>query len=148
MTTAGVCRQAWLALGLVAVFTAGAARWGFPAPLRLPAFGFRDPAAETSGIAALGDVVRHSLLPVTVLALIGAAGIARYTRTIVADLSGQDFARTAVAKGLSPARVIRRHVLSNAWPPLIVLAALALPGLVAGSVFVRVFLPGPNGQRS
>jgi peptide/nickel transport system permease protein len=138
----------WLALGLVAVFTAGAARWGFPEWLRLPAFGVRDPAQETAGFAALGDLVRHSVLPVTVLALVGAAGIARYTRTIVADLRGQDFARTALAKGLSPASVVRRHVLRNAWPPLIVLAALALPGLVAGSVFVESVFAWPGMGRA
>ncbi|MGQ0640984.1 MAG: ABC transporter permease [Gemmatimonadaceae bacterium] len=138
----------WLALGLVAVFTAGAARWGFPEWLRLPAFGVRDPAVEARGLAALGDIVRHSLLPVTVLALIGAAGVARYTRTIVADLRGQEFARTALAKGLSPASVVRRHVLRNAWPPLIVLAALALPGLVAGSVFVESVFAWPGMGRT
>jgi peptide/nickel transport system permease protein len=138
----------WLALGLVAIFTAGAARWGFPHWLRLPAFGFRDPALDIGGFAAFGDIVRHSLLPVTVLALIGAAGIARYTRTIVADLRGQEFARTALAKGLSPARVVSRHVLRNAWPPLIVLAALALPGLVAGSVFVESVFAWPGMGRT
>lgn len=134
----------WLALGLVAVFTAGAARWGFPAALRLPAFGFRDPAAQASGVAAFGDIVRHSIIPVSVLALIGAAGIARYTRTIVADLVAQEFVRTAVAKGLSHGQVLRRHVLRNAWPPLVVLAALALPGLVAGSVFVESIFAWPG----
>jgi peptide/nickel transport system permease protein len=138
----------WLALGLVAVFTAGAARWGFPAVLRLPAFGFRDPAGEAQGLAAFVDIVRHSLLPITVLALIGAAGIARYTRTIVIDLAGLEFARTALAKGLSPRRVVQRHVLRNAWPPLIVLAALALPGLVAGSVFVESVFAWPGMGRT
>jgi peptide/nickel transport system permease protein len=138
----------WLALGLVAVFTAGAARWGFPAWLRLPAYGVRDPALQTVGLATLGDIVRHSLLPVTVLALIGAAGIARYTNSIVADLRGQEFARTALAKGLAPATVVRRHVLRNAWPPLIVLAALALPGLVAGSVFVESVFAWPGMGRA
>ncbi|MEW5917407.1 MAG: ABC transporter permease [Gemmatimonadota bacterium] len=138
----------WLALGLVAIFTAGAARWGFPVWLRLPAYGFRDPAVQTAGLATLGDIVRHSLLPVTVLALIGAAGIARYTNSIVADLRGQEFARTALAKGLAPATVVRRHVLRNAWPPLIVLAALALPGLVAGSVFVESVFAWPGMGRT
>ncbi|MGH7711747.1 MAG: ABC transporter permease [Gemmatimonadaceae bacterium] len=149
MTTAVYAAPSfWLALGLVAVFTAGAARWGFPEWLRLPAFGFRDPALETRGLAAFGDLVRHSLLPVTVLTLIGAAGIARYTRTIVADLRGQGFVRTALAKGLPSARVVRRHVLRNAWPPLIVLAALALPGLVAGSVFVESVFAWPGMGRT
>jgi peptide/nickel transport system permease protein len=138
----------WLALGLVALFTAGAARWGFPGALRLPAFGFRDPAAEARGLAAVADIVRHSIIPVSVLALIGAAGIARYTRTIVADLVGQEFVRCAVAKGVSRGSVIRRHVLRNAWPPLIVLAALALPGLVAGSVFVESIFAWPGMGRT
>ncbi|HJU73486.1 MAG TPA: ABC transporter permease [Gemmatimonadaceae bacterium] len=138
----------WLALGLVALFTAGAARWGFPDFLRLPAFGFRDPSAETRGLSAFADLVRHSVLPVTVLALIGAAGIARYTRTIMADLRGQEFARTALAKGVSRRTVVMRHVLRNAWPPLIVLAALALPGLVAGSVFVESVFAWPGMGRT
>jgi peptide/nickel transport system permease protein len=138
----------WLALGLVALFTAGAARWDFPAVLRLPAFGVRDPAAEASGLAALGDLVRHSLLPVAVLALIGAAGIARYTRSIVADLAREEFVRTARAKGMTRRQVLQRHILRNAWPPLIVLAALALPGLVAGSVFVESVFAWPGMGRA
>jgi peptide/nickel transport system permease protein len=116
--------------------------------LRLPAFGFRDPSAEAHGLAAVADIVRHSIIPVSVLALIGAAGIARYTRTIVADLAGQEFVRCAVAKGVSRASVIRHHVLRNAWPPLIVLAALALPGLVAGSVFVESIFAWPGMGRT
>ncbi|MGQ0539139.1 MAG: ABC transporter permease [Gemmatimonadaceae bacterium] len=138
----------WLALGLVAVFTTGAAHWGFPAALRLPAFGFRDPALEATGLQAVGDLVRHSLLPVAVLALIGAAGVARFARTIVADLAHEDFVRLARAKGLSRARVVRRHVLRNAWPPLVVLAALALPGIVAGSVFVESIFAWPGMGRT
>src|ERR671936_1711496 len=46
----------WLALALVALFTYGAARWGFPAPLRLPAFGLRDPGSESAGLASLSDL--------------------------------------------------------------------------------------------
>ncbi|HEX2781597.1 MAG TPA: ABC transporter permease [Gemmatimonadaceae bacterium] len=67
----------WLALGAIALFTYGASRLGFPAWLRLPAFGLRSPAGSDSGLAALGDVARHAVLPVAVLTAIGAAGIAR-----------------------------------------------------------------------
>jgi len=134
----------WLALALVAVFTYGASRLGAPHALRLPAFGLRDPAGQYTGVASIVDVARHLVLPVTVLTAIGAAGIARYARSAIADVLGADHVRTARAKGAGAWRVYARHVLSNALPPLVVLVALSLPGVIAGSVFVEsVFaLPG------
>ena len=137
----------WLALSLVALFTSGAARWNFPAPLRLPAFGMRDAAADTTGLVAIVDLARHAVLPVVVLAAVGAAGIARYSRSSVADVLAHDFVRTARAKGLGPARVYARHVLANALPALVVLFALALPGVVAGSVFVESIFAWPGMGR-
>jgi peptide/nickel transport system permease protein len=138
----------WLALALVAVFTYGAAVWGLPASMRLPAFGLRTPGAELSGVEAALDVVRHSILPVSILAAVGAAGIARYARSSVADLLGQDFVRTARAKGASASRIYARHVLANVLPPLVVLFALALPGVVAGSVFVESVFAWPGMGRA
>jgi len=134
----------WLALSLVALFTYGASRIGFPAALRLPAFGLQDPAGQFAGWQAGLDMLRHLVLPVTVLTAIGAAGIARYARSAVADVLGADHVRTARAKGARTRTVYGRHVLVNALPPLVVLVALSLPGLIAGSVFVEsVFaLPG------
>jgi len=137
----------WLALALIACFTYGAARWGFPSALRLPAFGVRDPASTSTGFAATADVLRHAILPVITLTAIGAAGIARYTRTIAANLLRADFVRTARAKGLRPVTVYARHVMTNALPPLIVLFALALPGVLAGSVFVEVVFAWPGMGR-
>jgi peptide/nickel transport system permease protein len=143
-TTVYAAPSYWLALALIAVFTYGAARWGFPAALRLPAFGMRDPAREAVGIAAIIDLVRHAVLPVFVLTAIGAAGIARYARSSIADILRMEFVRTAWAKGLDARGVYARHALSNALPPLVILLALSLPGIVAGAIFVEtVFaLPG------
>jgi peptide/nickel transport system permease protein len=138
----------WLALALVALFTYGAARWGFPAPLRLPAFGVRDPAGDASGLTALTDLARHAVLPVSVLAAVGAAGIARYARSAVSDVLVHDYVRTARAKGLPPRSVYGVHVLANALPPLVVLFALALPGVVAGSVFVESIFAWPGMGRA
>jgi peptide/nickel transport system permease protein len=146
-TTIYAAPSFWLALALIATFTYGAARWGFPVWLRLPAFGMRDPASDATGLAALADLTRHAVLPVATLAAIGAAGIARYARTITADLLSQDYVRTARAKGATRRRVYLRHVLANAWPPLVVLFALALPGLLAGSVFVEGVFAWPGMGR-
>jgi peptide/nickel transport system permease protein len=146
-TTVYAAPSFWLALALIATFTYGAARWGFPDWLRLPAFGMRDPASDATGLGAVADLARHALLPVLTLSAIGAAGIARYARTIAADQLSQDYVRTARAKGATRRRVYLRHVLANAWPPLVVLFALALPGLLAGSVFVEGVFAWPGMGR-
>jgi peptide/nickel transport system permease protein len=137
----------WLALSLVAVFTYGAAAWGLPPALRLPAFAMRSPGGEFHGAAAVADVIRHSILPVAILAAVGAAGIARYARSSIADVLASDFVRTARAKGTTPRRVYFRHVLATVMPALIVLFALSLPGLVAGSIFVESVFAWPGMGR-
>jgi peptide/nickel transport system permease protein len=146
-TTMYAAPSYWLALALVAVFTYGAARWGFPEALRLPAFGVRDPAGTATGFAAIVDVLNHAILPTVTLVLLGAAGIARYSRSIAADLLGMPFVRTARAKGVAAPRVYFRHVVANAWPPLVVLFALSLPGILAGSVFVETVFAWPGMGR-
>jgi peptide/nickel transport system permease protein len=134
----------WLALALVAVFTYGAATWGLPPALRLPAFGIRAPGLDLHGWAAMADLARHAVLPVTILTAVGAAGIARYARSSIADALGQEFVRTARSKGASPARVYFRHVLATVVPSLLVLFALSLPGVVAGSIFVEAIFAWPG----
>ena len=134
----------WLSLALVGVFTYGAATWGFPEWMRMPAFGIETPGAMLHGTARLLDLIRHALLPVLILAAVGAAGIARYARSSIADVLSQDFVRTARAKGATPARVHYRHVLATILPILVVLFALALPGVVAGSIFVESIFAWPG----
>jgi peptide/nickel transport system permease protein len=138
----------WLALALVAVFTYGAATMGLPPSWRLPAFGLRTPGLALDGWPAVVDVIRHGILPVSILAAVGAAGIARYARTSVADILGLDFVRTARAKGLTSRTVYARHVLANVLPPLVVLFALSLPGLLAGSIFVESVFAWPGLGRA
>lgn len=137
----------WLSLTAVAVFTYGMSRLGAPGWLRLPAFGLTNPGSEAVGWSVIPDLVRHSILPIAVLAAVGAAGIARYARSAVLDLSRSEWVRTARAKGLSPRRVMFRHLLANALPPLVVLLMLALPGVVAGSVFVESIFAWPGMGR-
>jgi peptide/nickel transport system permease protein len=137
----------WLALALIAVFTYGAAAWGLPPSARLPAFGLHAPGVELHGSAAFVDLLRHAVLPVSILAAVGAAGIARYARSSIADALMQEFVRTARAKGAGAARVYFRHVLATVLPSLVVLFALSLPGLVAGSIFVEAVFAWPGMGR-
>jgi peptide/nickel transport system permease protein len=137
----------WLALALIAVFTYGAAAWGLPPSMRLPAFGLHAPGVQLHGRAAFLDLLRHAVLPVSILAAVGAAGIARYARSSIADVLSQDFVRTARAKGAGAGRVYFRHVLATVLPALVVLFALSLPGLVAGSIFVEAVFAWPGMGR-
>jgi peptide/nickel transport system permease protein len=140
--------QFWLALGLVALATTGAASLGVPAALRLPAFGVATPAGDLAGPAAVVDLLRHSALPLAVLTLTGAAGIARYARGTMADAWRAPHVLSATARGLGAGRVRRRHVLRTAVSPLIVLVGLALPGIIAGSVFVEQVFAWPGLGRT
>jgi len=137
----------WLALALIAVFTYGAATWGFPTAMRLPAFGMHSPGTELRGSARVFDLWRHAVLPLTILAAIGAAGVARYARTSVADLLHQEWVRTARAKGAASTRIYLRNVLANILPAMVVLFALSLPGVVAGSIFVESVFAWPGMGR-
>jgi peptide/nickel transport system permease protein len=142
-TTVYAAPSFWLALSLIALFTYGAARLGLPVWLRLPAFGVRNPAGATG----FGELVRHAVLPVLTLTLIGAAGIARYARTSAVELLQLQWVRTAVAKGVPLRAVHAKHVLAIALPTLLILFALALPGVLAGSVFVETVFGWPGVGR-
>ena len=137
----------WLGLGAIACFTYLASSLSMPMWMRLPAVGMTTPGADLHGVAHLADLARHSILPVTLLAAIGAAGVARYVRTSALDAIGADWVRTARAKGLPEHVVMRRHLLANLRAPIVTLFALALPGTVAGSVFVETIFGWPGMGR-
>ncbi len=137
----------WLALATIALTTLGASALGVPAAWRLPAFGLRSPGLDLTGWAAFADIARHAVLPVLVLSAVGAAGVARYARSSAIVLLGEPWMRTARAKGATRRAVRWRHLLANALPPLVTLFALALPGVVAGSVFVESVFGWPGMGR-
>lgn len=83
------------------------------------------------------DLAWHLVLPVTVLAVQGIAYYARYTRSAMLDVLGQDYIRTAWAKGLSGRSVILRHAFRNSLLPIITLAGLDIPQLFGGAIITE-----------
>lgn len=136
----------WLSLAAVAAVTVGAAALGVPARWRLPAFAMRDPGVLDAAAAPM-DAVRHAVLPVLVLALTGAAGVARFARAAIVEASHGDVRRTALAKGLGARAAWNGHVVRVAMPSIVALVALAVPGIVAGSVFVEGVFAWPGMGR-
>jgi len=84
------------------------------------------------------------VLPAAALAAVQAAILARITRSAVLDVLREDFVRTARAKGLSPRQTLWRHVLRNAFVPVLTVMGLQFANLIAGTVVIEnVFsLPG------
>jgi ABC-type dipeptide/oligopeptide/nickel transport system permease component len=86
---------------------------------------------------ALGDALRHLILPAVALGTIPLSIIARMTRSSLLDVLGQDYVRTARAKGLGERVVILRHGLRNAILPVVTVIGLSLGGLLAGAVLTE-----------
>ena len=119
----------WLAILLVLLFAVNL-RWfppgGFP--------GWSDP---------LGSL-RSLVLPTIALAAVQGAVLARVTRSSALEVMRLDFVRTARATGLSPARVLWRHVLPNALVPVITIVGMQFAGVVTGTIVIEnvFYLPG------
>jgi len=90
------------------------------------------------------QALKALLLPAVSLAVVQAAILARITRSAVLDVLREDFVRTARAKGLSQRAVLWRHVLRNAFVPVLTVMGLQFANLVTGTIVVEnVFsLPG------
>lgn len=82
----------------------------------------------------VGDWLRHLILPSVTLAVIFVAFIARMTRTSVLEVLGEDYIRTARAKGQTEWLVVMRHALGNAAVPIITVVGLSVAILIGGVV--------------
>ena len=120
----------WFAMLLVLLF-AIELRW-------LPSGGF--PGWEAGPWAVLKSLT----LPAVALALPQAAILARVLRSSLLDVLGEDYIRTARAKGLSPRRTLWRHALRNAMIPVLTIIGLQFSFLLAGAIIIEnvFYLPG------
>jgi peptide/nickel transport system permease protein len=131
----------WVALVLLLVFGEWL-RW-------LPVAGAYDPAIHDALPFAgrVADRLRHLALPAITLGILGAAATARYQRAALLEALGQEYVRTARAKGLSERRVLLGHAWRNALVPITALLGLALPFLLTGAVLVETVFAWPGMGR-
>lgn len=128
----------WVALVLLLVFGEWL-HW-------LPVAGAYDPALHDALPLAgrLADRLRHLTLPAVTLGVLGAAATARYQRAALLEALGEDYVRTARAKGLAERRVLLHHAWRNALVPITALLGLALPFLLTGAVLVETVFAWPG----
>jgi peptide/nickel transport system permease protein len=93
---------------------------------------------------ALGDAIKHLILPAVALGSIPLAVIARITRAATLDVQNEDYVRTARSKGLPPVTVDRRHVLRNALLPVSTIVGLQTGLLLSGAVLTETVFAYPG----
>ncbi len=126
----------WLAMMAVLIFTVQMDL--------LPAFGFFTVGADLRGLDKVLDIGRHLILPAATLALFYMAVYARMTRAAMLEVAQMDFVKTARAKGVSPGRIQRRHVLRNALLPVVTLAGIQAGGMIGGAVLTETVFAWPG----
>lgn len=90
------------------------------------------------------DRVWHLVLPSILGATAGIAILSRYVRGQMLEVEGQDYVRTARAKGLPEEQVHYKHALRNALLPFVTMFGLVLPGLIGGSVIIEYIFAWPG----
>ena len=93
------------------------------------------------------DRIWHLLIPSMLGATGGIAVLSRYVRSQMLEVEGQDYIRTARAKGLPPEQVHYKHALRNALLPFVTMFGLILPGLIGGSVIIESIFSWPGMGR-
>lgn len=95
-------------------------------------------------IAAITDVLRHLVLPVTTLVVVNIAGDSRFVRASMLEALSQDYVRTAKAKGLSNRSVTFKHALRNAMLPVLTNIGLEIPFLFSGALVTETIFSWPG----
>ncbi len=102
---------------------------------------------HTIGRTDVLDLLHHLILPATVLAIVNAAPLVRYTRASMLDVLNSEYVTTARSKGLVSRIVIGRHAFRNGLIPIITIVALLIPEAVAGAVITeQIFAWNGMGQ--
>jgi peptide/nickel transport system permease protein len=123
----------WLAIILVLIFSVH-----FNV---LPTSGFVSPTTD------FWESIRLSILPWFVAGIGGAAILMRQTRSALLEVLGQDYIRTAKAKGLAERIVIMRHAMKNAMIPVLTIVGLGVGNLLAGTAIVELVFGIPGMGR-
>ncbi len=102
---------------------------------------------HTVGRTDIADLIHHLILPATVLAIVNAAPLIRYTRASMLEVLNSEYVTTARSKGLVDRLVIGRHAFRNALIPIITIVALLIPEAIAGAVITeQIFAWNGMGQ--
>jgi peptide/nickel transport system permease protein len=110
--------------------------------ITFPIFSYEGP--QTTSIVSIIFDWRAMTLPIVCLTLLNLAGYSRYMRSAAIDTVAQDYIKAARAKGLPERLVLLRHLLRNAFLPMITLIGLSIPDLLAGNLICEAVFNFPG----
>lgn len=126
----------WLGMLLISIF-AVQLQW-------LPSFGAVTPASDLTGWAHTRDIAEHAVLPILTLTVLSIPGVYMTMRYSMLEVLGDDFIRTARAKGASETRVLFGHVARNAIAPVVTFLAIRFAFAFGGSVIIETVFSYPG----
>ncbi|HXP20680.1 MAG TPA: ABC transporter permease [Streptosporangiaceae bacterium] len=125
--------------GLILAFVLGVWLHAFPI------FGEQTPnAIYTSSLQRFEDIAAHLFLPTLTLVVVNIAQFVLVARASVIEVLSEDFMTTAIAKGLTPRRILWRHAVRNAMLPIVTSSALLIGLVVAGAIEVETVYSWPG----
>ncbi|MBM2840951.1 MAG: binding-protein-dependent transport system inner rane component [Bacteroidetes bacterium] len=104
-------------------------------------------ARDTGGLVAFADFLQHLILPALTVAIPGAAVLARYLRTNITDILGQEYVVAATGMGLSKSKMFRSYVLPNSVGPVISLLGIEVGVLLTGVLVTETLFAWPGMGR-
>ena len=126
----------WVGLMLIIVFSLNLG-W-------FPTSDFETIGAPITGFAHVLDVAKHLVLPAVALSFFYMALYTRLMRASMLETLGQDFIKTARAKGLSNSRIVMHHALRNAIIPVLTMAGVQVSAMLGGSVIIESVFGWPG----
>lgn len=130
----------FIALLTMYIFAVKFKQWGLP---YLPTAGMFDPKVGKTP----AQIAYHMVLPVFSIAAISIAGYSRFVRATMLEVMGEDYVRTAEAKGLHRRTVVFLHALKNASLPLVTIVGLDIPLLLGGAIVTEHIFGWPGMGR-
>ena len=129
----------WVGMVLIALFAVGLG-W-------FPTFGAYTAWKQLEGWDKLADMARHLVLPLTTLTIASVAGNFVITRYALVDILREPYIMVARAKGVAPLRLMFRHVLQNAWLPMITVFMMNLGFVLGGATVIETVFAYPGVGR-
>jgi peptide/nickel transport system permease protein len=126
----------WLGMLMISLVSV---QWGL-----LPSYGAVTPASGYEGWERIVDIAEHAIMPVLTLAIVSLPNVYITMRYSMLGVLGEEFIRTARAKGLRESSVLFRHVLRNALAPVVTILALRLGYAFGGTVVIETVFSYPG----
>lgn len=126
----------WVGMLLVAIFAV---------QLRMaPIFGFESPYIRYEGLARIGDIAKHLMLPLATLTIVSVSSMFLTARYAMLSVLGEEYINVARSKGIRERAVLFRHALRNALLPVATLVMLRVGFIVSGAVVVETVFSYPG----